>query len=144
MRRFLYDTNIFVYAVGAAHPYREPCRRIVELARQRRLHGEASTEMVQEFTHVRARRASRSQAAHDARSVVGLLRLHPLGERELDLALNLFERQIELSMRDAIHWATATLHGIDAILSVDRGFDAAEGLQRIDPADMAAVDALAS
>lgn len=142
MRRFLYDTNVFVYAVGQEHPYREPCRRIVELARTRRLHGEASAEMVQEFAHVRARRTSRAQAAGDARSVVGLCRLHPLGDRELDAALRLFERQPALSMRDAIHCATATLQGIDAILSVDRDLDGIEGLERIDPADTPAVEAL--
>lgn len=142
MRRFLYATNVFVYAVGQDHPYRAPCRKVVELARARRLQGEASVEMVQEFAHVRARRISREQAAEDARSVVGLCRLHPLGERELDVALRMFERQPSLSMRDAIHWATATLHGIDAILSVDRDFDTVDGLERIDPSDTAAVDAL--
>jgi predicted nucleic acid-binding protein len=26
VRRFLYDTSIFVYALGSEHPYREPCR----------------------------------------------------------------------------------------------------------------------
>lgn len=142
MRRFLYDTNVFIYAVGRDHAYREPCRRIIELARTRRLQGDASVEMVQEFAHVRARHVARDQAALDTRSVVGLCRLHPLGEREFDVALRLFERQPTLSMRDAIHAATATLRGIDAILSVDRGFDTVDGLERIDPADAAGVDAL--
>lgn len=144
MRRFLYDTNVFVYAVGQDHPYREPCRRIVELARTRRLQGEASTELVQEFAHLRTRRGSRQAAARDARRVVGLCRLHPVGERELDVALRLFERHAALSMRDAIHTATAAVQGIDAILSADRHFDAVPGIERIDPADTAAVDALAA
>lgn len=38
----------------------------------------------------------------------------------------------------------ATLRGIDAILSADRGFDAVPRLEGIDPIDEAAVDRLAA
>lgn len=42
MRRFLYDTNVFVYALGGPSPYRDACRVIVEDAAGGRLDGEAS------------------------------------------------------------------------------------------------------
>lgn len=32
VRRFLYDTSVFVYALDGEHPYREPCRDIVHRA----------------------------------------------------------------------------------------------------------------
>jgi hypothetical protein len=53
VRRFLYDTAVFVYALGRDHQYREPCRQIIDLARAGHLAGEASVELIQEFLHVR-------------------------------------------------------------------------------------------
>jgi len=47
-------------------------------------------------------------------------------------------------MRDAILAAQALNRGIDAILSPDRGFDGISRLERIDPADVTAVDSLIS
>jgi len=57
VRRVFVDTNVFVYAIGADHPYREPCRRVVGLIAASRLLGETSVEVVQEFAHVRGRRS---------------------------------------------------------------------------------------
>lgn len=41
MRRFLCDTSVFVYVLGAKIPYREPCREIMQAAIGE-LQGEAS------------------------------------------------------------------------------------------------------
>ena len=54
--RFLYDTSIFVYARGAEHEHREPCRDLVRLAAQGVLTGEASVELIQEYAHILRRR----------------------------------------------------------------------------------------
>ncbi len=143
MTRFVYDTSVFVYALGAEHRYRDPCRRILELAREGHLLGAASTELVQEFVFVRTRRVGRAKAVADARAVAGVCRLSPLGEHELDVALALFQDVERLQMRDAIHAATALVMGAEAILSVDRDFDGVPGLHRVDPADAAAVARLA-
>lgn len=143
MRRFLYDTNIFVYAVGDDHAHREPCREVVKRAQAGRLSGDASPDLVQEFLHQRARRTGdRAGAAALARDVVSLCRFDDLSEADTRRALDLFERHERLTARDAVFVAFALNRGIDAILSVDRDLDGIDGLTRIDPADSHAVDAL--
>lgn len=49
MTRFFVDSNVFLYALGAEHRYREPCRRLIELADAGHLRPEASVELVQEI-----------------------------------------------------------------------------------------------
>lgn len=137
MRRVLYDTAVFVYAFGTDHPYRQPCRRVVELAAEGRLAGEASVELVQEVAYVRHRRlGDRDAAAADAAAVAALCRLHPFTEDDLRLALRLFRDLPALSPRDAVHAATALNRGIDAILATDRAFADVPGVERIDPTEV--------
>ncbi|HEX2164232.1 MAG TPA: type II toxin-antitoxin system VapC family toxin [Thermoanaerobaculia bacterium] len=134
MRRFLYDTAVFLYAVGREHPYREPCRRLVELAAAGVLHGEASVELLQEYAHVRSRRSGdREAAAREARDVAALCRLHDVTRSDLLLGLSLFASLPRLEMRDALHAATALERGVFTIVSPDRAFDDVPGLERLDP-----------
>ena len=143
MRRFLYDTSIFVYALGVEHPYREPCREIVRRAAAGDLQGEASADLLQELTHQRARRTGdRLGAAKAARSVAALAWWHPVEPNDVQRGIDLFEAHKELNARDAVFAALAINRGIDAILATDRAFDEIEGLERIDPADKRAVAAL--
>lgn len=137
MRRFLYDTNVFVYAVGRPHHYQEPCRHVLALAGQNSLHGEASVEVLQEYVHVRARRTGdRESASREALRVGALCTLLPVMLSDVRLALSLFRAQPALEARDALHAATALNRGIDAILTTDTAFDGVPGLERIDPTDV--------
>lgn len=139
MRRFLYDTAVFVYAVGQDHPYRDGCRQLVELAGTGALIGDASVELLQELVHVRARRTGdRPAAVRLTRKVALVCRLHAVEPEDLRLALGLFESAAALGARDAVHAATALNRGIDAIVSPDRAFDGVPGLERIDPLDAVA------
>ncbi|MGN6189331.1 MAG: type II toxin-antitoxin system VapC family toxin [Conexibacter sp.] len=143
MRRFLYDTNVFVYALGGPSPYREPCRAIVEKAAAGRLDGEASADLVQEFLHQRMRQVGdRALAAAAARRIPLLCRLHDVKASDLTLALWLFETHERVTARDATFAAVALNRGLDAILSADRDFDEIPGLERIDPRDEARVHTL--
>jgi len=143
VRRFLYDTPVFLYALGAEHRYREPCRAIIGLAVDGRLRGEASADLVQEVMHHRARRGDRALAAREARDVAELCDLHAVEPDDVLRATDLYERHERLDARDAVFAAVALNRGIGAILSPDRGFDGIEALERIDPADEPAVLALA-
>jgi predicted nucleic acid-binding protein len=144
LSRFLYDTAIFVYAVGGDHPYRDPCAAIIGRAGRGELRGEASVDLVQEFVHQRARRTNdRHEAVRRAKEIPQLCRLHDVERRDLPMALELFARQPRLSARDALFAAVALGRGIAAILTPDRAFDDVDGLARVDPLDAAAVDALA-
>lgn len=141
--RFLYDTSIFVYAVGTEHPFREPCRAILRRNAEGGLAGEASIELVQEFAHVRLRRSGdRTEALELAGWVAQLCRLHAFEPADLPLAFSLLARHPQLQVRDAVMASTALNRGLTAILSTDRAFDQVDGLRRVDPADDAAVEAL--
>jgi predicted nucleic acid-binding protein len=143
MRRFLYDTSIFVYALGREHSYREPCREIVRRAAAGDLQGEASVDLLQELMHQRARRTGdRRGAAKAARSVAKLVWSHPVEPNDVQRGIDLFEAHDRLDGRDAVFAALALNRGIDAILTTDRAFDDIADLERIDPIDEPAIVAL--
>ncbi len=143
MRRFLFDTSVFIHALGGEHRYREPCRAILIEMRGGRLAGETSIELVHEFAYVRCRRGvARSDAAESARDIADMCLLHAVGRSDVERALTLWCEHERLNMRDAIFAAQALNREIDAILSPDRDFDGIAGLERIDPADAKAVATL--
>lgn len=143
MRRFLFDTGVFIYALGGEHPYREPCRAILREIKSGRIVSEASIELIHEFTYVRLRRGiTRRTAIVGARDIADMSRLHVVEMGDIERALDLWCEHERLDMRDAIFAAQALNRGIDVILSPDQGFDEVPGLERIDPADAEAVATL--
>jgi predicted nucleic acid-binding protein len=143
VRRFLFDTGVFIYALGGAHPYREPCRVILREVQDSRLAAEASTELIHEFAYVRLRQmGSRADAARSANTIRRSCSLHVVEPRDIERALDLWGEYERLDVRDAIFAAQALNRAMDAILSPDRGFDGIPGLERIDPADTSAVAGL--
>ncbi|MGH9000582.1 MAG: type II toxin-antitoxin system VapC family toxin [Acidimicrobiia bacterium] len=136
MTRFLFDTAVFVYARGTDHPYRQPCRGLVEAARTGRITGEGSVELVQEYARLLLRRGLAPVLVRDdARDVAALFRNHDFEEADLHLALNLVADHPAMGMRDGVHAATALRRGIPLVVSPDHGFDSVPGLERLDPAD---------
>lgn len=144
MRPFLFDTMVFVYAVGTEHRLRAPCREILERAGRNELAGHASVALPLEFAHQRARRTGdRTLAFRLAEQIGGLCRLIDATSEDLELALHLGGRHDGLDATDALYAASALNRGLGAILSSDRGFDAVPGLERVDPSDPPAVASLA-
>lgn len=136
MTRVLIDTNVFLYARGSAHDYREACRAVLRTAAEGSIRLEASVEVVQEFAHVLMRRGvDRSAAVTQAREVSAQCLLHASDEEVLTRALTLMADHPTLGMRDAVHAATALEAGIDQVLSADRAFNGVEGITRVDPLD---------
>ncbi|HEY7830248.1 MAG TPA: type II toxin-antitoxin system VapC family toxin [Solirubrobacteraceae bacterium] len=143
MRRFLFDTAVFVYALGVEHRYREPCRAILREVQGGRVAAEASIELIHEFAYVHLRRAKdRADVVSAARTIARILSLHTVEPRDMERALDLWSEHKQLDVRDSIFAAQALNRGIEAILSPDRDFDGIPGLQRIDPADVEAVATL--
>lgn len=143
MRRFLFDTTVFVHALGGDHPYRDPCRAILEQMQEGRLSGELSIELIHEFAYVRSRRGvSRQSAAESARDVARMAPVHKVASNDIERALDLWCKYERLDMRDAIFAAQAMNRGIQSIVSTDKDFDAIEGLTRVDPMDQSAVATL--
>ena len=129
----LVDTAVLAYAVGADHPLRAGCRRIVEAAGAGDLELHASVEMVQEFVFHRMRRGDRRTAIKQARDVAALCVLHDFDRAVLQTALDLIADSDDIGGRDAVHAATALRHGLSTIISPDRAFDDIPGLHRVDP-----------
>lgn len=143
MTRFLYDTAVFVHALGREHALREPCQAIVRMAAAGALRGEASADMPQELAQVRLRRTGdRTAAALAARHAASLCVVHEVTAEDAALGLDLFESHSRLDARDALFAAVASRHELGVILSPDTGFDDLPGMQRVDPSDRQAVERL--
>jgi predicted nucleic acid-binding protein len=128
------DTTILVYAAGAEHPLKAPCRALIEAVTEGRVEATTTVEVIQEFVHVRARRLDRRDAAERGRELARLFR--PLlvpGDAELALGLELFEQHGALGAFDAVLAAAAKLAGADALVSADRAFARVRAITHLDP-----------
>lgn len=134
------DTTVLLYAVGADHLLREPCRRLLGAPRKVALTTTAG--VLQEFVHVRERRRPRSDAIGLGRAYLTLLRpLLDVAEPAVDRALSLLEAHPALGAFDALLAAAASDAGAAAVVTADRAFARIEGLPVVHP-DEAGVAAL--
>ncbi len=128
------DTTVLVYAKGADHPLREPCRALLEAVARGVITGTTTAEVIQEFAHVRARRRHRSDAAELASAYLDLLSpLLPVGEEQVREGLRLFELHPRLGCFDAVLAAAAVAAEAEALVSADGAFGSVPGLVHIDP-----------
>jgi len=128
----LVDSNIPMYLVGAEHAHKIDAQRLLErcIAERRRL--VTNAEVLQEILHRYSaiERPEAIQPALDALlgvvdEVLAVEKEDVLGARDILMG------SPELSSRDALHLAIMRRHGIENILSFDRGFDQAPGITRI-------------
>jgi predicted nucleic acid-binding protein len=133
------DTTVFMYAAGADHPLKQPCRIILERAATRQLDAATSAEVVQEILlrFVAIRRASIGVAI--AREVLESFDpVLPISHRVVARVPDLVERYPALAARDLIHVATCLEEGIGTIVTPDRGFDGIAEIGRLAPEDASA------
>lgn len=128
------DTSVLGYAVGGEHPLRDPCRRVLAAQATGRLDGATTVEVIQEFTHIQARRRPRAEAAGLARDYAASVQLLQATPADLLRALTIFEQSPALGMFDAVLAAVALNHGADGLISADGAFGSVSGLRWIDPA----------
>jgi hypothetical protein len=128
------DTTVLVYAVGAEHPLRTPCQRLVRAVAEGDILATTTVEVVQEFTHVRTRRRDRKDAAELARDYIELLSpLLIVEEPDLREGLRLFEQSAGIGAFDAVLAAAAHAAGADALVSADAGFSAVTVIRHVVP-----------
>lgn len=125
----LVDASVFLYAIGADHELKAPCRAVLA---HPGLELHASVELVQEVVFHRMRVGDRSSSVAAARLVADACELHAFDADVLGRALSLIAEG-SIGGRDAVHAATAVAAGIGAIVSPDGDFDGIPGLVRIDP-----------
>lgn len=126
------DSNIPMYLIGAAHPNKDAARRALEscIARSERL--VTSAEVLQEILHRYGaiKRRDAIQPAFD--TLLGVVdEVFSVGEADVRSAKDLMSGLAALSARDALHVAVMKAHGVDRVMSFDRGFDAVGWLERV-------------
>lgn len=128
----LVDSNVPMYLVGTAHPNKVDAQRLLEefVADGERL--VANAEVLQEILH-RYRaidRADAIQPAFDA--LLGVVDdVLAVEGRDVEKARDVLLGRWALSPRDALHVAVMQRHGIERIMSFDRGFDGLPGVTRL-------------
>lgn len=133
--RFI-DTSVLAHAMGGPSPGRTACQALIAAAASGEVVLHASTEAVQELLFHRMRIGDRDAAVGSARLVMRLCVLHDVDRDVMSRALDLVSATT-LGGRNAVHAATALVHGFGSIVSADRDFDAVPGLRRLDPAGLA-------
>lgn len=129
------DTTVLVYAVGAEHVLRDPCRAVIRAAGEGTVRATTTVEVVQEFVHVRSRRRTREDAVALARDFVQLLgSLQAPDAEDLAEGLDLYLASPALGAFDAVLAAVARRRGAAALVSADSAFGSVEGLVHLDPA----------
>lgn len=128
----LIDSNVPMYLIGADHAHKIDAQRWLERLVADRELLVTDAEVLQEILH-RYRAIGRRDAiqpAFDALlSVVD--RVLPVDLEAVARAKDELLARWSLSVRDAIHVAIMRQHGVDAILSFDRGFDAIPDIRRL-------------
>ncbi|HYT10467.1 MAG TPA: type II toxin-antitoxin system VapC family toxin [Mycobacteriales bacterium] len=133
------DTNVFVYA-AADSPYRVGSARVVEALAAGALSATTSTAVIEELWHLEL---SRRVPGLGGIAEAAFTLMRPVLAVTDEIVAAAFQLDTpDLGANDRVHVATCAVHGIPAVLTADRGFDAAAGIRRIDPADLSAVQAL--
>lgn len=128
------DTTVLVYALGADHPLREPCRELIGAIGNGAVGATTTVEVIQEFVHVRARRRGRPDAAELGRDYAELLSpLLTVGGDDLTRGLALYEQVDSLDAFDAVLAAVAISTDATALVSADRAFAAVPQLTHLAP-----------
>jgi uncharacterized protein len=123
-----------MYAAGATHPLRQPCRDALERAVRLNATLVTDSEVLQEllYRYFAIRRPEVAESVY--RSTVRLCdEVLPVSEGNTARALELLLKYGRLSVRDAIHIATMEAKGLRLLVSTDKDFDGVNEVQRIDP-----------
>ncbi len=132
MRLFV-DANIFLYAIGAESPHREPSRALLAAVSEGRLEGVTSSEVLQEILHVRTRRVGIADATTAVPAAADLVAdVLAVAKKDVLDACDLIKQYPALGARDALHAAVMMNAGMHLLVSVDRDFDLITSLKRID------------
>jgi predicted nucleic acid-binding protein len=133
----LIDANVLVYARGVPHPYRDACRSLLAEVEAGRLEANVDTEVLQEVMYVYWYR-KRLERGLDylGRLLILFPTPLPVSGETIAAARDILAAYRQLEPRDAIHAAVVLNHGLEAIISADRAFDAITEIKRLDPLEL--------
>jgi len=131
---FFLDANLIMYSLGAPHPLKGSCQKVLEKVKSGVILSVTNTEVLQEILH-RYFSLEKAEIAEAAYSSLVRLCIHvfPVMLQDTDKALDLLKSHPFITSRDAIHAATMINNGIKEIISTDNHFDLIPAIKRIDP-----------
>jgi predicted nucleic acid-binding protein len=138
---FFVDANAIIYS-ALEGPGREPCLRVLEAVAAGDAQGRTSPTVLEEVWHVALRRYPGQLDGLVESALTIFSPLLPVTEEALKQARSVGGSA--LGPNDKLHLGTCRTEGIKVVLSADRAFDQAAGIERVDPLDPAAVDRLLS
>ena len=121
-----------MYLVGAPHTHKLDTHRLIDSALSAGERLVTDAEVLQEICHRYAAvgRLDMVQPAFDA--ILGVVDEVVAIDRGIaETAKDIVLRYASLSARDAVHLAVMRRHGIERIMTFDRGFDALPGVTRV-------------
>lgn len=140
MTMILLDTNVLMYAIGRDHPFRPPCRRLMDVIGAARIDAHVTDVVLVEFLHARARRTSRREAAERAADIAGAMAsVLPVSDVARATAFTTFAGSRRLSSHDALIAAVALEYGAQ-LVTADDDFSDVPGLECIAPGGLAFED----
>ena len=133
----LLDTTVLAYAVGNQHDLRQPCQDLFAAIGNGEIAATSTVEVLQEFTHVRARRHGRPEAVSAAERFTDLLTpLIMIDEQDLRRGLAMFQLHDRLGAFDAVlAAAAANREHITGLASADRAFANVTSIRHFAPQD---------
>jgi len=128
----LVDSNVPMYLVGAEHPHKIDAQRLLERAIADGVRLVADAEVLQEILHRYAAIDRRDAMQPCIAALLAVVdEILPVEATDVLAAKDLLLETASLSARDAIHVAIMRRHGVEDILSFDRGLDAVPGIRRL-------------
>jgi predicted nucleic acid-binding protein len=130
------DTNIFIYAAGKPHRYKNPCLHILKDIETQKLMGVVNTEIFQEllyrYSHINLLEKG-IQLCNDILEYP--LNILSVNEVDIRTAIEIIKQYKDRNVkpRDAIHAAVLKNNKFKQIISADKDFDNFSFLTRIDP-----------
>ena len=139
MTEYFLDTNIFMYAAGKPHKYKQPCIEILSKTASDEINAIVDTEVFQEIIY-RYHHINLADKGTDlAWSIMDIgIDILPVTKKDIEVSLYYYKkyRKDGITPRDMIHVATMLNNDTGKIISVDKHFDVIEEVERIDPLDI--------
>ena len=130
----LIDTNVVMYSVGGAHPYKAYCERVFKMVAEAELEANIDTELLQEVLHVFRRRDKDAVGLGLFDQLLDVFPdPYPIARATATIARSLMGQHPLLGGRDAFHAAVVIEYGLEGIISADRAFDGITSVKRFDP-----------
>lgn len=134
MKPVFIDTNIFIYASGDSHPYKNPSKYLLTKIAKNEIKAVINSEVLQEilYRYCVINDLARGFAIFDDCIHIIPLIL-PVNRQDMIRAREILSDYTSLQSRDAIHTAVMVNHGIKTIYSYDKHFDGLKEVKRIEP-----------